>query len=88
VPGSHDSLKTKDISVWADMPEMQEHFPAGAWMARQPENEGHFLFEPTCRKCRSNFRHLPGWHEYEKNQGAFPQLVSEDPDDRAPFREI
>jgi hypothetical protein len=23
----------------AGMPEMQEHFPAGAWMARHPQNE-------------------------------------------------
>jgi hypothetical protein len=29
-----------------------------------------------------------GMARIRKNQGAFPQLVSEDPDDRAPFREI
>jgi hypothetical protein len=27
----------------AGMPEMQEHFPAGAWTARYAENEGEFF---------------------------------------------
>jgi hypothetical protein len=44
VPGWRDTLKTKKhISrriKLACMPEMQEQFPAGAWMARQFETKG------------------------------------------------
>src|SRR5258706_2400209 len=48
----------------AGTPEMQEHFPAGAWMAGMPKNEGALsgwcLDGPTHRK-RSSIFSTHGW---------------------------
>jgi len=91
------------VFLWpwmAGMPEMQEQFPAGAWTAPHPENEGT-LVGPTCRKCRSNFRRVPGphnilkrrhfgWTDMPKMQDAiFGGCVSaHDPKKRSPAAEM
>jgi hypothetical protein len=51
----------------AGTPKMQEHFSAGAWIVRQPENEGHFRWA-DMPKCRSIFRRVPGSHDNLKTK--------------------
>jgi hypothetical protein len=60
----------------AGTPEMQKQFPAGAWTARHPES-GVILAGPTCRKCTSNFRQVPGPHESRKRSHFGPTDMPE-----------
>jgi hypothetical protein len=60
VPEPHDILKGSHVG-WTDTPEMQEQFPARAWMARLRQSERSFcLFQQLSANPPGNLLTKPG----------------------------